>query len=146
MSWEWIHENPALWDAAKAAIIGGTPPGALAPAVHRPGEILPGEWWRVEEAGEVLGYGWMDCTWGDAEILLAVAASHRRQGVGAFILVGLEREAAARGLNYLYNEVRATHPDRDGVTAWLGRHGFHGNGGEGRLLKRRVGAAHAAAR
>ena len=137
MRLEWIRENPAQWDAGKAAVIGGAEDGALDPLERPPGEILPGEWWRVEEQGRVLGYGWMDCTWGDAEVLLAVDRDARGRGIGAFILDGLEREAAERGLNYLYNQVRPNHPDRDRVTAWLGRHGFAASGGE-RLLRRRV--------
>jgi GNAT superfamily N-acetyltransferase len=134
---DWFRENPAQWDASKAKVIGGAEEGALEPLARRPGEILPGEWWRVEEGGRVLGYGWMDCTWGDAEVLLAVDRADRGRGVGAYILDRLEREAAERGLNYLYNQVRPTHPDRDGVTGWLGRHGFQASGGE-RLLRRRV--------
>jgi GNAT superfamily N-acetyltransferase len=133
----WIRENPARWDDGKASVIGGAEPGALDPMERRPGEILPGEWWRVERAGHVVGYGWMDCTWGDAEILLAVSRGERGCGVGSFILDRLEQEAAARGLNYLYNQVRATHPDRDRVSAWLGRHGFRASGGN-HLLRRQV--------
>ena len=60
----------------------------------------------------------------DAEILLAVDPEHRRAGVGTFILNQLEKEAATRGLNYLYNVVRPEHPDREGITAWLGKRGF----------------------
>ena len=139
MRLDWIRENPAQWDASKAEVIGGAEDGALDPVDRRPGEILPGDWWRVEEHGRVLGYGWMDCTWGDAEVLLAVDPTARGRGVGAYILERLEREAAERGLNYLYNQVRPTHPQRDRVAAWLGRHGFSASGGD-RLLRRRVRA------
>ena len=64
---------------------------------------------------------------GDAEILLATAPDARGQGVGSFILDHLESEAHERGINYLYNTVRPTHPDRDRVSAWLRTHGFQAN-------------------
>ena len=137
MHLDWIRESPAQWDACKAEVIGGAEDGALDPLDRPPGEILPGDWWRVEEQGRVLGYGWMDCIWGDAEVLLAVDRTARGRGIGAYILDRLEHEAAERGLNYLYNQVRPTHPDGDRVTAWLCRHGFAASGGD-RLLRRRV--------
>ena len=132
----WIHENTPKWDAGKAAVVGGAPAGAFDLASAHEGDLAPGEWFRVEQDGKIAGYGWMDCTWGDAEILLAVAPESHGQGVGRFILDELEKEAAARGLNYLYNAVRPSHPDRAAVTAWLMRRGFDPSG-DG-LLKRRV--------
>jgi GNAT superfamily N-acetyltransferase len=137
MSLDWIRENPPYWDRHKAAILGAAPPGVFDFGAYREGDVLPGEWWRVEEGGAVLGYGWMDCTWGDAEILLAVDAAQRGRGVGTFILDHLEREARARGLNYLYNEVRPTHPDPKGITRWLEKRKFKRSPGD-RLLRRPV--------
>jgi GNAT superfamily N-acetyltransferase len=134
MSLEWINENPAHWDEHKAAIVGGAAPGIFDFGEHGPGDLIPGEWWRVEQDGSVVGYGWMDCTWGDAEILLVVDPAHRGRGVGTFILENLEREAAGRGLNYLVNEVRATHPDRNGITAWLSQRQFAPTA-DGRLMR-----------
>ena len=119
MSLEWIHENPPRWDQSKAAIVGGAPSGVFELGGYREGELVPGEWWRIEEDGAVLGYGWMDTTWGDAEILLAVDTTRRKHGVGTFILDRLEEEAATRGLHYMYNVVRPRHPDREAVTEWL---------------------------
>jgi N-acetylglutamate synthase-like GNAT family acetyltransferase len=136
MPLQWIHESPAHWDARKATIVGGAPPGTFAPASHREGELLPGEWWRVEEDGRVLGYGWMDCTWGEAEILLAVDPESRMRGVGSFILERLEREAAARGMEYMQNVVRPGHPDRARVTEWLRGRGFQPARDEDRLARR----------
>lgn len=136
MSWAWIHEDAPRWDAHKAAIVGGAPGGIFEVANQREGDLVPGEWWRVEDDGTVVGFGWMDCTWGDAEILLAVDPSRQRAGVGTFIVDRLEREAEARGVNYLYNAVRPTHPERDRVTRWLESRGFVPSG-DG-LLKRRV--------
>ena len=79
----------------------------------------------------------MDCTWGDAEILLAVEPGNQKGGVGTFILDHLEEEAGARGLNYLYNEVRESHPDGAGLTKWLESRKF-AKSHDDRLLRRRV--------
>jgi GNAT superfamily N-acetyltransferase len=141
MSFDWIRENPPYWDRPKDEVLGRVPSGIFDfSGRYREGDVLPGEWWRVEEGGVVLGYGWMDCTWGDAEILLAVDPSKRRRGVGTFILDHLEKEARARGLNYLYNEVRPTHPEPEGITRWLGARGFRPSHDD-RLLRRPVAPA-----
>ena len=132
----WIHEDTPRWDEGKATIVGGAPAGALEVPRVVPGALAPGEWFRVEDGGRIVGYGWMDCTWGDAEVLLAVDPSCQRSGIGEFILEQLEKEAAARGLNYMLNAVRPTHPHRAGVTRWLTGRGFVPSG-DG-LLKRRV--------
>ena len=84
----------------------------------------------------MLGYGWMDCTWGDAEILLAVRAENGGRGVGTFILDRLEEEAATRGVNYLYNVVRPTHPERENVTRWLQGRRFEPSHDDDRLMRR----------
>jgi len=115
----WIHENPPQWDHAKQAIVGESAPGVFRLGDLEDGDLVPGEWWRVEDGGHVVGFGWMECVWGDAEILLAVDEPTRGRGVGTFILDRLEEEAAARGLNYLYNVVRPTHPDPEGISRWL---------------------------
>lgn len=136
MSFAWIRENPPVWDDAKARIVGGAPPGTFRMPAHAAGDLLPGDWWRAQENGAVIGYGWMDTMWGgDAEILLAVAADARGRGVGTFILEQLEREAAAQGLNYLFNVVSPTHPDSTGVTAWLAKRRFQ-ESHDGRLLRK----------
>jgi GNAT superfamily N-acetyltransferase len=137
MSLAWIAENPPRWDGPKEAIIGGAPPGIFRLQNYAAQAVIPGEWWRVEEDGRVLGYGWMDATWGDAEILLAVHPAHRRRGVGEFILTHLADEAARRGLNYLYNVVAPTHPDREGLTRWLTARGFE-RSHDDESLRRRV--------
>ena len=124
MSLSWIHENPPRWDASKSAIVGKAEPGIFKPGKLAEGDLVPGEWWRVEADGKAVGYGWMECVWGDAEILLAVEPGHRGRGVGTFILDRLEREAAERGLNYLFNVVQPTHPDPEGITRWLEARGF----------------------
>ena len=131
----WIHESPAQWDAGKQTLVDGAPEGIFATSEYVPGDLVPGEWWRVEDGGRLVGYGWMDCTWGDAEILLVVAPDARGRGVGGFILDRLEEEARVRGLNYLYNVVPESHPEPERVSAWLRRRRFAGVD-SGRLMRR----------
>ncbi|MGQ0734519.1 MAG: GNAT family N-acetyltransferase [Acidobacteriota bacterium] len=121
---QWIREEAPRWDAPKTRIVGGAPPGVFDLPSYKLGDVLPGDWWRVEVNGEVAGYGWLDAVWGDAEVLLAVAPEQQDHGIGSFIIDSLQREAKARGLNYLSNVVRATHPERERVTAWLSSRGF----------------------
>src|SRR5208337_908633 len=104
MALTWTKENSPRWDADKQRVLG---PAELAAA--SPGEPVANEWWRVTDSGEVAGYGWLDSEWGDARITFVVAPGRRGRGVGAFILEHLEDEAAARGLNYIYNVVPDTH-------------------------------------
>lgn len=139
MGLEWRQERPSFWDKDKKKIIGGAPEGIFELRNYKEGEVIPGEWWRVEEGGSVVGYGWMDTTFGDAEILLAVDPAGREHGVGTFILDRLEGEAAARGLNYMFNVVRPKHPDRSGITDWLTKRRFEPSS-DGSLLRRRVKA------
>ncbi|HEY8432163.1 MAG TPA: GNAT family N-acetyltransferase [Sandaracinaceae bacterium] len=136
MTLAWIPESPAIWDEGKRRIVGGAPPGVFDSryAALPLGALVPGEWWRVEDQGRTVGYGWLDVNWGDAEILLATDVEARGRGVGSFILSKLEAEAAARGLNYLTNVVRPTHPDAERVTAWLTARGFTPSV-DGRLLR-----------
>jgi len=68
-------------------------------------------------------------------VTFVVAAGRRGEGIGEFIVDHLETEAAARGLNYIYNVVPATSPDAEWVTAWLAGHGFVAGDGD---LRRRV--------
>jgi ribosomal protein S18 acetylase RimI-like enzyme len=136
MSLAWIEERPPVWDDDKQRIIGGAPAGVFALGPFEPGDPLAGDWWRVEDEGRVVGYGWMDTVWGDAEVLVAVDPADQGRGVGVYVFDQLEREAAVRGLRYLHNVVRTTHPDRDEVTAWLQAHGFKASS-DG-LLRRRV--------
>ncbi|MAQ14729.1 MAG: hypothetical protein CMN30_08025 [Sandaracinus sp.] len=136
MERRWISESPAVWTAVKARIVGRAEPGTFDGryAEATEGDLIPGEWWRVEEDGRTVGFGWLDVVWGDAEILLATDPAHRRQGVGGFILEHLAAEARERGLCYLYNVIRATHPDPEPVRAFLAKRGFAGSS-DGRLLK-----------
>jgi GNAT superfamily N-acetyltransferase len=137
MAFAWVRESPPLWDADKRRIVGDVPSSVFAFGPFRDGQVVPGDWWRAEDEGRVVGYGWMDHAWGDAEILLAVDASAQRGGAGTFILDRLEDEAADRGINYLYNVVPEAHPRRDWLDRWLQRRGFSASQ-EGGLLKRAV--------
>lgn len=121
---KWVLENPPHWNDDKRRILESAPEGAFAVPQLSEGAIVPGEWWRVEDERGIAGYGWMDCTWGDAEVLLAVDPDRQRAGVGEFILDQLEREAASRGLHYLHNVVQPNHPERERVAAWLMKRGF----------------------
>jgi GNAT superfamily N-acetyltransferase len=136
MHLNWIRESSPRWDEGKQRVVGGAPAGVFDMGDPEPGQILGGEWWRVEEDGEVLAYGWMDTVWGDGEVLLAVDADQHGRGIGAFVLKQLDREAAARGINVLYNVVRPSHPDAQRVSVWLNAHGFYPD--EGGVLKRHV--------
>jgi GNAT superfamily N-acetyltransferase len=136
MNLRWIHENPPRWDARKQEIVGAAPAGVFEPVHFESGQLIPAEWWRVEDGTQIVGYGWMDTTWGDAEVLLAVDPAVQGRGVGTFILDHLEREAASRGLNYLYNVVRPAHPKREETARWLTDRGFVDSGDD--LLKRHV--------
>jgi GNAT superfamily N-acetyltransferase len=138
MAFAWIHEPAPCWDARKATVIGTAPPGVFDFGTCREGDLLPGEWWRAEHEGRVAGYGWLDCNWGDGEILLVVAPELQGTGIGSFIMERLQDEARARGLNYLYNVVPASHPDPAGLAAWLRRRGFEPRG-DGRLMRRVTG-------
>ena len=136
MKYDWVRENASRWDADKARIVGGQPQGIFELEELKSGDPVPGEWWRVSQDGLTVGFAWMDRTWDGAEVLLAVDPNQQKTGAGTFMLDQLEREAAVRGLNQLYNVVRPSHPDRDGVTRWLQGRGFKPT--EGGELRRPV--------
>jgi GNAT superfamily N-acetyltransferase len=131
----WVKDEDPRWDADRERVFATVPEGVFRAEARTPGGRLSSDWWRVEDGDRVVGYGWLDDVWGDAEILLAVEEGARGTGAGAFTLARLEEEAAARGLNYVVNVVRDTHPDRTAVTEWFLAHGFTGTD-DGRLRKR----------
>jgi ribosomal protein S18 acetylase RimI-like enzyme len=135
MALHWAHDDDPRWDDDRRRVFASVPEGVFRTEERAPGEPLSSDWWRVERDGRVVGYGWLDDVWGDAEILLAVDAAERGSGVGSFVVDHLEQEAAARGLNYVVNVVRPSHPERDAVTAWLQGRGFTATE-DGRLRKR----------
>lgn len=136
MTMTWTHETTPRWDAAKLRIVGGAEPGIFTTQDLAIGALVPGEWWAVRQGDAIVGFGWMDVVWGEGEILLAVDADARGAGVGAFIVTKLAAEAAARGLRVVHNKVRATHPARDQVTAWLKKHEFELDVDGERLFRR----------
>jgi GNAT superfamily N-acetyltransferase len=125
-SLECIAEHSPVWDEDKARIVGGAPAGIFDThyATLALGEMVPGEWWRAEDRGSVVGYGWLDVSWGNADLLIATDVEARGRGVGTFILNELDREVSLRGLNYLCNVVRPTHPEREEVSRWFVKRGF----------------------
>ncbi len=136
---EWIKEDLPRWDADKQRMFDD--PALLSVGMDRPGDGAPlaDEWWHVVgDDGVIAGYGWLDSEWGDAQITFFVDPARRGDGIGEFVLDHLEDEARKRGLNYIYNVVPDTHPDRAWMTEWLASHGLeesaHGD------LRRRVGA------
>lgn len=135
MSLKWSRESRPRWDADKQRIIGGAPAGAL-DIGYPEGAELPGDWFAASDGDRVVGYGWMDSTWGgDTEILLAVDPDSQGKGIGSFVMGSLEQEAARRGVNYVYNTVRDSHPDRDAVHDWLMVRGYRGNERDASLRK-----------
>ena len=139
MTLSWSHEADPRWDADKRRVIGSAPDGVF-DLSYADGASLPGDWWACADAGTVVGYGWLDATWGgDAEILLAVDAAAQDHGVGSFVIGRLEEEAADRGLNYVYNTVRDSHPRRDDLHDWLAVRGYAGSTTD-TTLRKRVGA------
>lgn len=126
MALTWVRERAAVWDADKKRIVGEAPVGVF-DARYRElpaGAPVPGEWWHVEDAGKIVGFGWLEVVWGDAEVLFAVEPAAREKGVGKFVVEKLGSEARSRGLRYMYNTVRPTHPEKDRLAAWLAKRGF----------------------
>ena len=142
MTLHWTKEDDPRWDEAKQRLLS---PDELAAAdldPPAPGAAIADEWWQVTgDDGQVAGYGWLDCEWGDAQITFWVDPARRGEGIGDFIVDRLEAEAAGRGLNYIYNVVPAGHPAPDRITAWLTRRGFVPGTGD---LRRQVRSAHPA--
>lgn len=139
MALTWHREENALWDEDKKRIIGGAPDD-IVDIDPVDGEALPGHWWCAKNDGAVVGYGCLDSAWGDAEIALVVDTGAQRKGVGSFVLENLEHEAAAQGVNYVYNTVHAKHPKRTEVQGWLKTRGFLGDDRE-EFLRKNVSSA-----
>ena len=131
----WTKEASPRWDADKQRLFGPAELAAVGLAPPAPGQPVADEWGRVTDGHDVAGYGWLDTEWGDARITFFVAPGQRGRGVGHFILEHLEDEAAARGLNYVYNVVPQTHPDGPWITNWLLSQGFR-ESSRGQLRRR----------
>ena len=121
----WVKEDTPRWDADKQRLFGREELAATGSQASAPGSPMADEWWRVtSDDGTVVGYGRLDSEWGDAEVTFLVEPALRGSGIGSFILDRLEEEAAARGLNYIYNVVPSTHPDPRWITHRLLSHRF----------------------
>jgi len=132
----WTREHAPRWDADKQRLFGPAELAATGLSAPAPDSPVADEWWRVtDRSGRVVGYGWLDSEWGNAEITFVVAAHRRGAGIGEYIVDRLEEEAAARGFSYVYNVVPAASPHRERVTAWLLRRGFTAGAGD---LRRQV--------
>src|SRR4051812_50182304 len=94
---QWVHEDDPRWDADRERVFATVPDGVFGSAAREPGERLSSDWWRAERDGRVLGYGWLDDVWGDAEILLAVGEGERGTGGGGFGRGQPGRGAGRRG-------------------------------------------------
>jgi GNAT superfamily N-acetyltransferase len=139
MALHWTKENAPRWDVDKQRLFGPDELAAVGYDQPAPGSFIADEWWRVtDDYGTVVGYGWLDSEWGDAEITFLVDPARRGAGIGEFILGRLEDEAAERGLNYVYNVIPDTHPDASWMRHWLTSHGFFPGTGD---LRRQVSHA-----
>ncbi|HTP14400.1 MAG TPA: GNAT family N-acetyltransferase [Streptosporangiaceae bacterium] len=139
MTLHWTKEDQPRWDVDKQRLFGPDELAAVDYDPPAPGSFIANEWWRVtDDDGSVVGYGWLDSEWGDAEITLLVDPARRGTGIGEFILDRLEDEAARQGLNYIYNVIPETHPDAPWMTHWLTSHGFFPGTGD---LRRQVSNA-----
>lgn len=132
----WTHDTAPTWDADRRRIVGAWPGSFPSLVAAHEGAPLPGRWWAASENGTRVGFGWMDVTWGDAEVWLAVSPEAHHRGVGSFILERLVAEARKQGLRYLYNRIPPGHAQPGPLKSWLVRRSF-GLSGDG-LYKRLV--------
>ena len=130
----WVKDDDPRWDADRERVFATVGPG-----------VFPGRAASRGSGCPVTGGGSRTTAGSSATAGSTTSGATRRScsrsrraargtGAGAFALARLEEEAAARGLNYVVNVVRDTHPDRDAVTAWFLAHGFTGTD-DGRLRK-----------
>jgi ribosomal protein S18 acetylase RimI-like enzyme len=139
----WVRDEDPRWDEDRVRVFGTIPAEVFPQLGGDVGRRLSSDWWRVVDArSQVVGFGWLDDVWGDAEVLIAVDAGARSAGVGSFALAHLEAEASARGLNYVVNVVRTTHSDRASVMGWFLRRGFTAT--DDGALRKRVGGGQVA--
>ena len=136
MDLTWAPDPSPTWDDDRQRIVGSHPRSFPALADADAGARLPGRWWRAVRDGKTVGFGWMDVTWGDAEVWLAADPEAEHTGVGTFLLEHLSAEARRQGLRYLFNAIPPKHEAPDALKRWLERRGF-GLSGDG-LYKRLV--------
>lgn len=134
MALGWKPDPSPQWDAERRRIVGAWPASFPELAAANEGAPLPGRWWAAEQGGRRVGFGWMDVTWGDAEVWVAVSPDACGAGVGSFIMDRLVSEASRQGLRYVYNRIPPKHPEPARLKQWLEGRSF-GLSGDG-LYKR----------
>lgn len=140
MSLTWNREQVPYWNADKQRIVGGQPDGVFPQlATMAEGDVVPGSWWRAEDDGAVVAYGWMDPTWGFAPVLVAVDPQRQGNEVGAWVMEQLAAEAKKEGLAYIFNVIPAEHPDKERLRRWLVAQGFEGSELDETMLRKKVG-------
>lgn len=136
MDLTWTPDSSPRWDAHRRRVVGAWPASFPELTKAHDGAPLPGRWWAAERDGVPVGFGWMDVTWGDAEVWVAVSPEARREGIGSFIMDHLVQEARRQGLRYVYNRIPPKHAEPSKLVSWLERRSF-GLSGDG-LFKRLV--------
>ena len=115
MSYHWHKEESPRWDADKQRIFGAAELAAAGcPPRRRARRSRTSGGGSLDDSGTVVGYGWLDSEWGDAQISFLVSGGRAGRGHRRFVVDRLEDEARRRGFNYIYNVVPASHPDRRG--------------------------------
>jgi len=100
----WTKEDAPRWDADKQRLFTTEALAAVGMEAPQAGYAIADEWWQVtNDGGDVVGYGWLDTEWGNAQIALLVGDGHRGRGIGDFILRQL---ASRRGPVYARRCVR----------------------------------------
>jgi ribosomal protein S18 acetylase RimI-like enzyme len=137
MSYTWEALSSPRWSEDFARIVGGWPEGVFPRAGWTDADVVPGAWWAVRrDGGDVVALAVLDTVWGDGEVMVAVDPACVRSGAGRFAMEQLQREAHARGLAYLRNQVPSAHPQPEAVVAWLESCGFEAGSSEGEYVCR----------
>src|SRR5260370_5607005 len=111
MGCTWTKESRPRWDADKQAAFDTVALASVGMKAPTSDTAIADEWWRVaDDVGNLIGYGWLDSGWGDAQIAFFVTPRARGNGAGGVILNRLRAGAAARGLDYIFNLLPAGHP------------------------------------
>ena len=143
----WVKDDDPRWDADRERVFATVPDGVFRPSCPAAAASgCPATGGGSEAGRRVVGYGWLDDVWGDAEILLAVEDGARGTGAGAFALARLE-DGGGRARTELRGQRGPRHPSRPRRSHRAGswRRGFAGTD-DGRLRKQvGDGARHRAA-
>ncbi|GEM_PF-5388488 len=120
----WIKEDKAIWNENKARIIGSNI-GSFFLDFPVQSDILPGEWFNLtDENGEIVGYGWINVSEGDAEISVAIDGKYQGRGYGSQIIDNLYREVESLGFEEIIVVVRQENPNASDVVKWAYKNGY----------------------